>query len=75
MNEMNELIYLIEIDRKGKISIDVYGCIYFQMRCMLEIAALYFLLLSIASTYVVSVAGYKVSIEASATAYMLYRLT
>lgn len=45
------------------------------MRCMLEIAALYFLLLSIASTYVVSVAGYKVSIEASATAYMLYRLT
>lgn len=33
------------------------------MRCMLEIAALYFLLLSIASTYVVSVAGYKVSIS------------
>ncbi|XP_061939155.1 follistatin-related protein 5 isoform X1 [Apis cerana] len=30
-----------------------------MMRCMLEIAALYFLLLSIASTYVVSVAGYK----------------
>ncbi|XP_043793974.1 follistatin-related protein 5-like isoform X2 [Apis laboriosa] len=29
------------------------------MRCMFEIAALYFLLLSIASTYVVSVAGYK----------------
>lgn len=74
MNEMNELICLIEIDRKGKISIDTH-CIYFQMRCMLEIAALYFLLLSIASTYVVSVAGYKVSIEASATAYMLYRLT
>lgn len=24
MNEMNELIHLIEIDRKGKISIDVY---------------------------------------------------
>ncbi|XP_012348700.1 follistatin-related protein 5 isoform X2 [Apis florea] len=30
-----------------------------MMRCMFEIAALYFLLLSIASTYVVSVAGYK----------------
>lgn len=35
------------------------------MRRKFEIAALYFLLLSITSTYVVSVAGYKVSIEAS----------
>ena len=38
----------------------------FQMRRTFEIAALYFLLLSIVSTYVVSVAGYKVSIEAFA---------